>query len=112
MDGRSIDVIIGGDVRSGITGVRICHMHGVRMMPDIAWKGTYPLFRKCEYSVTSCEEQLHTLSNSLLLFIFFRGHFHLHGLHWRRSIWFESLDKNFTITMWRVDGGDAPVRPI
>lgn len=34
MNGRSIDVIIGGDVRSGINGVRICRTCKVERISD------------------------------------------------------------------------------
>ena len=112
MDGRSIDVMIGGDVRLGIIGVRICRMHEVSMRSNVLSESTCPLFRKGEYSVTSCQEQLHPLSNSLPLFIFFRGHFHLNRLRRRGRLGLGSLDRYFTFPLMGADGSDTPVRPI
>ena len=43
MDGRSIDVIIGGDARMGIIGVRIWRMYEVRMMSDALLKEHVPV---------------------------------------------------------------------
>ena len=110
MDGRSIDVIIEGDGRSGIIGVRICRMYyAVRMEPDRVCKSTHPLFCKCEYSITSCEKQLHSLCDSLPLFIFLRSHFGIIGLRRRRCFRFGFLERNVAL---RDDGENTSVGPI